>query len=63
MTFLEVVVSPPAIYLDYARKQINTAIGVAGQNCYKVGSGAFTGDNRCGITCISCIKPGKMCLI
>lgn len=41
----EVVVGPPAIYLEHTRQQVNPAIGVAGQNCYKVGSGAFTGDN------------------
>jgi hypothetical protein len=43
----EVVVAPPAIYLDYTRQAVNKKIGVAAQNCYKVASGAFTGDNRC----------------
>lgn len=42
---VEVVVAPPAIYLEYTRQHVDKAIGVAGQNCYKVGSGAFTGDN------------------
>ncbi|XP_045163237.2 triosephosphate isomerase-like [Mercenaria mercenaria] len=42
---VEVVVGPPAIYLDYTRKNVDKTIGVAGQNCYKVCSGAFTGDN------------------
>lgn len=42
----EVVCGPPAIYLEYVRKQVKPEIGVAGQNCYKVGAGAFTGDNR-----------------
>ncbi|XP_060084860.1 triosephosphate isomerase-like [Ylistrum balloti] len=40
----DVVVSPPAIYLDYARQKLNANIGVAAQNCYKAGKGAFTGD-------------------
>ncbi|XP_033764310.1 triosephosphate isomerase A-like [Pecten maximus] len=40
----EVVVSPPTIYLDYARQKLNSNIGVAAQNCYKAESGAFTGD-------------------
>ncbi|KAI0216874.1 Triosephosphate isomerase A [Lamellibrachia satsuma] len=40
----EVVVSPPAIYLDYVRQKLDKKIGVAAQNCYKVESGAFTGD-------------------
>ncbi|KAJ8320213.1 hypothetical protein KUTeg_001800 [Tegillarca granosa] len=42
----EVVVSPPAVYLDYTRSKLNPKIGVAGQNCYKVEKGAFTGDIR-----------------
>ncbi|XP_052819498.1 triosephosphate isomerase B-like [Mya arenaria] len=42
---VEVVVGPSAIYLDYVRQKVNPAVGVAGQNCYKVASGAFTGDN------------------
>jgi len=40
----EVVVAPPALYLDYTRQKLNTDIGVAAQNCYKVEKGAFTGD-------------------
>lgn len=40
----EVVVSPPAIYLDYARQKLDSKIGVAAQNCYKAEKGAFTGD-------------------
>lgn len=40
----EVVVSPPAIYLEYTRSKLNSKIGVAGQNCYKLEKGAFTGD-------------------
>jgi triosephosphate isomerase len=40
----EVVVSPPAVYLDYVRQKLNQSIGVSAQNCYKVASGAFTGD-------------------
>ncbi|KAJ7379710.1 triosephosphate isomerase [Desmophyllum pertusum] len=40
----EVVVAPPSIYLDYVRAAIKPAIGVSAQNCYKVASGAFTGE-------------------
>ncbi|OWF53871.1 triosephosphate isomerase B-like [Mizuhopecten yessoensis] len=40
----DVVVSPPAIYLEYTREKLNPNIGVAAQNCYKEGKGAFTGD-------------------
>ena len=39
--------APPAVYLEYARKALNPAIGVAAQNCYKAEKGAFTGDIRC----------------
>ncbi|KAK3713864.1 hypothetical protein QZH41_010918 [Actinostola sp. cb2023] len=40
----EVVVSPPSTYLDYVRNSAKPEIGVAAQNCYKVASGAFTGE-------------------
>lgn len=40
----EVVVAPPAIYMDYVRQKLNANIGVAAQNCYKADKGAFTGD-------------------
>ncbi|ELT97198.1 hypothetical protein CAPTEDRAFT_172464 [Capitella teleta] len=40
----EVVVSPPAPYLDYVRQKLDKRIGVAAQNCYKAEKGAFTGD-------------------
>ncbi|XP_013790695.1 triosephosphate isomerase [Limulus polyphemus] len=40
----EVVVGCPSIYLDYSRKALPPTIGVAAQNCYKVASGAFTGE-------------------
>lgn len=42
----EVVVSPPSLYLDYVRSTVKPEIGVAAQNCYKVASGAFTGEIR-----------------
>ena len=44
--FVEVVVAPPALYVDYVRQHLNSQIGVAAQNCYKVDKGAFTGDIR-----------------
>ncbi|PAA74246.1 hypothetical protein BOX15_Mlig025397g3, partial [Macrostomum lignano] len=40
----EVVVAPPAPYLASVRAQLPAEIGVAAQNCYKVASGAFTGE-------------------
>ncbi|XP_065159788.1 triosephosphate isomerase [Atheta coriaria] len=40
----EVVVGVPAIYLKDVRAQLPCSIGVAAQNCYKVPSGAFTGE-------------------
>lgn len=40
----DVVVSPPALYLEYVRSKLNKQIGVAAQNCYKAEKGAFTGD-------------------
>merc|ERR1712136_200608 len=40
----EIVVAPPALYLSHVRSRLSTRINVAGQNCYKVAKGAFTGD-------------------
>lgn len=40
----EVVVAPPSLYLSYVREKLNTQIGVAAQNSYKVEKGAFTGE-------------------
>jgi len=40
----EVVCAPPALYLPYVRQKLTSRINVAGQNCYKVAKGAFTGD-------------------
>lgn len=40
----EVVVGCPPIYLDYVVQKAPKTIGVAAQNCYKVASGAFTGE-------------------
>jgi triosephosphate isomerase len=40
----EVVVGCPSPYLSYARGLLPATIGVAGQNCYKVAKGAFTGE-------------------
>ena len=44
--FAEVVVAPPAVYLEYTRSKLDKKIGVAAQNCYKAEKGAFTGDIR-----------------
>lgn len=40
----EVLVAPPALYLNYVRTNLNSNFHVAAQNCYKVEKGAFTGD-------------------
>jgi len=37
-------VAVPAPYLDYCRQKLPASIGVAAQNCYKAGKGAFTGE-------------------
>lgn len=40
----EIVVAPPAIYLNYVRASLPANVNVAGQNCYKAQKGAFTGE-------------------
>jgi len=40
----EVVVAPPTVYLEHTRSSLPANIKVAAQNCYKVKSGAFTGE-------------------
>lgn len=40
----EVVIGCPALYITFARGLLPAAIGVAGQNAYKVAKGAFTGE-------------------
>ena len=45
-THIEVVVSPPSIYIQYVRENLPSTIGVAAQNCYKAEKGAFTGEIR-----------------
>lgn len=41
---VEIVVSPPFIYLDQVRKSIRKDVAVAGQNCFSKASGAYTGE-------------------
>ncbi|XP_065060949.1 triosephosphate isomerase A-like [Rhopilema esculentum] len=41
---VDVVCAPPSIYVQYTRNQLRKDAGVAVQNCYKVSSGAFTGE-------------------
>ncbi|KAF9337370.1 triosephosphate isomerase [Podila minutissima] len=41
---VEIVVSPPFVYLDQVRKTIRKDVAVAGQNCYAKSSGAYTGE-------------------
>jgi len=40
----DIVVSPPACYLEYTKGLVSSKIHVAGQNSYKAAKGAFTGD-------------------
>jgi len=40
----DIVVSPPACYLEYTKGILSPKISTAGQNCYKAAKGAFTGD-------------------
>jgi len=40
----EVVVGVPATHIDYVRKNLPMTVSIAAQNCYKVASGAFTGE-------------------
>ena len=42
----EVVIAPPAIYVDFVRSELRKDIAVGVQNAYKVDSGAFTGEIR-----------------
>ncbi|CAG8537732.1 11130_t:CDS:2 [Funneliformis mosseae] len=41
---VEVVIAPPALYLDQCRKQVRKEIGVAAQNAFNATSGAYTGE-------------------
>jgi len=40
----DIVVSPPACYLEYTKGLLSSKIHTAGQNSYKCAKGAFTGD-------------------
>jgi triosephosphate isomerase len=40
----DVVVAPPFVYLEQVKAKLTSEIGIAGQNCYKIEKGAFTGD-------------------
>merc|ERR1711887_432837 len=40
----EVVVGCPQCYLQHSREVVPANVGVAAQNCYKAGKGAFTGE-------------------
>ncbi|GJJ76720.1 triosephosphate isomerase (TIM) [Entomortierella parvispora] len=41
---VEIVISPPFVYLDQVRKAVRKDVAVAGQNCYNKTSGAYTGE-------------------
>jgi len=40
----DIVVSPPGCYLEYTKGILSAKVKTAGQNCYKVAKGAFTGE-------------------
>ena len=42
----EIVIAPPALYLEYVKSKLPANVLVAAQNCYKEASGAFTGEIR-----------------
>ena len=44
--FLDIVVAPPALYVDSVRSSLRPEVAVAGQNAYEKANGAFTGENR-----------------
>ena len=46
LIFAEIVVAPPAPYLEYVKARLPAQVGIAAQNCYKEASGAFTGEIR-----------------
>lgn len=63
--------APPALYLSYVREHAGKNIVVSAQNCYKVPSGAFTGeisygnhdtDEDCSLL-ISCLHPFSPAMI
>ena len=41
---VEVICAAPSIYLEYTKSISSVSINIAAQNCYKVKSGAFTGE-------------------
>lgn len=58
--FVELVVGCPSIYMDYVVSKVPKSIRVAAQNCYKVPSGAFTGEIRYVISFSICIFAEKI---
>ena len=40
------MIGAPALHLDFLRAQLRKDFATAAQNCYKVPSGAFTGEIR-----------------
>lgn len=56
--FSEVVVAPPAPYIDYVSQKLSSKAAVAAQNCYKEASGAFTGEVRYSVSFLLQLKLG-----
>ena len=55
----EVIVAPPAVYLDHVRKGLNPKVAVSAQNCCKELKGAFTGDIRLDRVFLVCLGAGR----
>ena len=55
--FVDVVVAPPAVYLEYTKNSIQDKIKVSAQNCYKENKGAFTGETRWALACTPLAYP------
>eukprot|EP00730_Choanoeca_flexa_P017393 TRINITY_DN8374_c0_g1_i5.p1 TRINITY_DN8374_c0_g1~~TRINITY_DN8374_c0_g1_i5.p1 ORF type:complete len:113 (+),score=25.27 TRINITY_DN8374_c0_g1_i5:30-341(+) len=43
---VEIVIAPPAVYLDFLRQELPDNYSTAAQNVHKAAKGAFTGENR-----------------
>lgn len=44
MSFIEVLIGVPSLYLNFVKEKVPCSIYVAAQNCFKTEKGAFTGE-------------------
>jgi triosephosphate isomerase len=47
---VDIVIAPPAVYVEHTRAALPARFGVALQNVYKENSGAFTGENSAAMS-------------